>query len=857
MPTKDFYKKASRKFYIYTEAFTFFVVVPIAVSLVVVLLEVSRSQIQWVLISAISIAFVLLISSTYTNSLLFRRIKRFLYEQDSGIIIPDSDYVKIWNSFAKMPMRLALIVFVRWIIGGGIFIYVFSLSPDVSNTQIINLEFIITFSCLVNVISSFSLGELALRDFFKAGIFNRTLPKDLSVFRMKIAITTPVILSLMIFTLSEIYLMMSFNLNRYSLQEAYSNQLSNFSKSNDSLLNGYFKSLEVQIQRFTSSEDILFLVKNREFKKLLPEIQKIVKESTSKVENVTFSSLDNGYPIQVSALNNDKITGNKLSDDQYIQPYLEDILNGHTIFSQSFHSPTSKKIQILLAAPIRESGGKVIGIVVFHYLVGDYLEEILSSIKIGSTGYSFLLDGDGKVVWHPNKDYILSDWKGTDFLKTFGKAGNDKAFFNSSMNSLFLVDGIQNEEYKFQIFSTINYNEIEEISLANMEKLWLFTILATVIITIANFLYLRLKFKPVLIAEKILTHFEKGDLRERAIAASTDEIGTMVKGLNSTMDRISEVVSNNQMISSDLATASDEMNESLNALSNNAQSQAASTEEISASIEEISAAVQNVESQATSQFQKVEVLESKMKELSQTISNMGSSMQGATSQVNAITIEANNGQKSLDKMQESILRIGDSSKEIILVIEIITSISEQINLLALNAAIEAARAGNYGRGFAVVADEIGKLADKTSVSIRDIGALIQTNEKDIETGMGIIESTIQLIQNIIRSVSSFDKLTNQLQLETKNQLEINLQVNHEVSAVNEISQSIKTSMEEQKLAINEVAQAIYNINDLTQSNAAGLEQMTATANSLSNLAETLKIKIGYFRIKKKGNFCEK
>ncbi|NCN08303.1 MAG: methyl-accepting chemotaxis protein, partial [Leptospira sp.] len=226
-----------------------------------------------------------------------------------------------------------------------------------------------------------------------------------------------------------------------------------------------------------------------------------------------------------------------------------------------------------------------------------------------------------------------------------------------------------------------------------------------------------------------------------------------------------------------------------------------------------------------------------------------SSSEGASNQVKVITQEANKGQKSLDQMQDSIVRIGDSSKEIISVIEIITSISEQINLLALNAAIEAARAGNYGKGFAVVADEIGKLADKTAESIKDIGALIQTNEKDIETGMGIIESTILLIQNIIKSISSFDILTNELQLETKGQLKINDQVNEEVNSVNEISQAIRTSMEEQKLAINEVAEAIYNINDLTQSNAAGLEEMTATSNSLSNLAETLKEKIGFFQIK--------
>jgi methyl-accepting chemotaxis protein len=214
---------------------------------------------------------------------------------------------------------------------------------------------------------------------------------------------------------------------------------------------------------------------------------------------------------------------------------------------------------------------------------------------------------------------------------------------------------------------------------------------------------------------------------------------------------------------------------------------------------------------------------------------MSLSMNEINTSVNTTNIEID----GLKKLSDNIGQI----------LTAITGIAEQTNLLALNAAIEAARAGNYGKGFAVVADEIGKLADKTAQSIKDIGALIQTNEKDIETGMGIIESTILLIQSIIQNVSTFDKLTNELQTETKSQLKINDQVNEEVNSVNEISQAIRTSMEEQKLAINEVAQAIYNINDLTQSNAAGLEEMTATSNSLSNLAETLKEKIGFFQIK--------
>ena len=843
------FHKISRKFFIYTEVLTFSLVVPVAVLLTIIFLEATKNQIRLILLSSSIIGSTLFLSTFLSTPFLLRKIKALMLAQENKQEISDSDYVAAWNSFAKLPIYMAVLVLMRWILAAIIVEAALSTSPETTNTQLINLTFLLIVSAIVNIPLTYRMSEVAIYDFQKAGVFNRPLPKNNSVYHNNVAVESPIMLSIFFFILSITFLMISFNFNRYSLQEAFGNQLSNFSKSNNNLLENFYKTQEAKVREFTTYEDTIETIQKKKFKDFLPYLKSLVAEPTFKLENAFVASMEAGYPIQVSAIQDELRFGQKLLDDPNIQPLLDRVLKGEIVFSQTVQSPITKKYVIILLAPIQDKNKAIIAIAAFPFMVGDYLDEILRSVKIGSTGYPFLLDQNQKMVWHPNADLIFSDWKDTEFSENFLRAGQDNEFLNPFENSFFLVNGIKNQEYGFTFFSTIDYKEIENISLKNVRKLSIFTFVGILLIASITFGIFRIKFQPIKIAAEILSKIEQGDLRNRANIASSDEFALMVQGLNTTMDRISAVVSNNQIISEELATSSDEMSESLNVLSNNAQTQAASTEEISASIEEISAAVQNVESQALSQFQKVEILKSKMSDLSTIINNMSSRMEGASRQVKTITQEANNGQKSLDKMQESIVRIGDSSKEIIAVIEIITSISEQINLLALNAAIEAARAGNYGKGFAVVADEIGKLADKTAQSIKDIGALIQTNEKDIETGMGIIESTILLIQSIIQNVSTFDKLTNELQTETKNQLKINDQVNQEVNSVNEISQAIRTSMEEQKLAINEVAQAIYNINDLTQSNAAGLEEMTATSNSLSNLAETLKEKIGFFQIK--------
>ena len=340
-----------------------------------------------------------------------------------------------------------------------------------------------------------------------------------------------------------------------------------------------------------------------------------------------------------------------------------------------------------------------------------------------------------------------------------------------------------------------------------------------------------------------------GDLTIQLEIKSDDEIGDVAKFFNTFVKKIHDVIKDVKKTSLELSQYAEEMSNSSEKLAEHTQEQASSAEEITATVEEMSAGTSMVARGAKEQITALESLILKMNDLSGVIQNMESLINNSMKQTDIILDDAKEGEISLQTMTNSMKKVGDSSHEMENIIEIINDISEQINLLSLNAAIESARAGEAGRGFAVVADEISKLADETASSINDIDQLIKENSNEIKNGINSISNTKEKMHTIMDEVTTITNLIEKIAHFMQDQVQVNTTVNQEADKVQGLSNSITHATQEHDNAATEIVNAISTINVITQNNASEAEEMSATSENIAAMAEYLKNKVDFFKVK--------
>jgi len=289
----------------------------------------------------------------------------------------------------------------------------------------------------------------------------------------------------------------------------------------------------------------------------------------------------------------------------------------------------------------------------------------------------------------------------------------------------------------------------------------------------------------------LIEELGKGNLDVNIEMHRNDEIGKMIKSLNTFAANLSEVIGEINTAADQVSTSSEQVSSASQSLSQGSTESAASLEEITSSLTQIG---------------------------SQTKLNA----ENAT-QANGLSVQAREmaegGNKQMGEMVKAVTDINDSSKNISKIIKAIDEIAFQTNLLALNAAVEAARAGRHGKGFAVVAEEVRTLAARSAKAAEETADLIESSVKMAENGATIADRTSKSLNEIVNGVAK----------------------------VADLVEEIAGASNEQALGISQVSQALGQIDQVTQQNTANAEQSAAASEELAGQAITLKEMLSRFR----------
>ncbi|KKF34552.1 cellobiose phosphorylase [Erwinia tracheiphila] len=280
------------------------------------------------------------------------------------------------------------------------------------------------------------------------------------------------------------------------------------------------------------------------------------------------------------------------------------------------------------------------------------------------------------------------------------------------------------------------------------------------------------------------------------------EVNLMAKG---DLSHHIELKYQNQM--SLLAQLKD-MQSSLSALVTNVRSNA---ENLATASMQISQGNQDLSQRTEEQASALQQTSATMEELGVTVSNNAENARQANYLASGASELATKGGQIVDRVIATMKGINHSSKKISDIINMIDSIAFQTNILALNAAVESARAGEQGRGFAVVASEVRNLAQRSANAAKEINALITDSVVQVEQGSLLVDETGETMVQII---SAIQQVTN-------------------------IVSEISISSVEQSSGVKQVGQAITQIDTVTQRNAALVEESAAAADNLKNQAHKL------------------
>ena len=474
--------------------------------------------------------------------------------------------------------------------------------------------------------------------------------------------------------------------------------------------------------------------------------------------------------------------------------YLQAAAASGMVLTEPYVDAGSKQLVMTFAQAAKD--GSQTRAVVAGDVFMDAVANAVTAIHPTPSSDAFIVSNEGKVLVHANLDLVLKEATALSATLTpTVVAGLGQELTEMDVGgSARLLSAVPVNGTNWKLVISLHKGE----ALASMTAFLMRSVIGALIVTALSALLAAWVVRRSLRGlRRLQTAMEDvasddGDLTKRLDAQGHDELARIGRAFNAFVDKIQSTLREIRSASDALQVASREIAMGNHDLSSRTEAAASNLEETSATMEQMTSAVGQSAQSA--------------QQANQIAANAASS--------------AEQGGEVVAQVVTSMEAITHSSRRINDIISVIDGIAFQTNILALNAAVEAARAGEQGRGFAVVAAEVRNLAQRSAAAAKEIKTLINGSVESVEAGSALVTRTGEAMQTIVQQVR---------------------QVSH-------MMQDIATAAAEQRTGIAQVGSAVSSLDQMTQQNAALVEQSAAAASGLKDQAERLTATVGQFRI---------
>ena len=447
------------------------------------------------------------------------------------------------------------------------------------------------------------------------------------------------------------------------------------------------------------------------------------------------------------------------------------------------------------------------------------------------------------------KNYAEARQHATDLINAGDQAGAVELAFNE-----------QADVYK-RMTDILEEDKADSVRLARAEMahsedvfsgVWMTTIIALTVVVILSIVILVLLLKNIKNSvDTILDgarHIASGDLRSKIALDGDDEFAHIAHQFNTMVESMQKMIRKIKATATDVAGSSEE-------LTANANQSAQVTQNVAQSITEVAEA-------AEKQIQSIDKSRLTVQEFQRGLEEAITNQRRAREQTQATAEKAAEGnafvQTTVEQMNsialtvqqtgEIVSKLGERSKEIGNIVEIISSISGQTNLLALNAAIEAARAGEHGRGFAVVAEEVRKLAEESQNASQQISELIRSIQEETNRAVASMAEGLREAETGKENVTATGETFSLILSMVEDVKTASLAVSKRVLELRENMNSIIEGLGAVDTSAKGIGSESQNVSAATEEQAAGMEEIASSSRSLADMATDLQSETDKFKV---------